>query len=241
MPSANESQLPSNEKAEHAVLGSALNQPEYLLALLAQESSPDLFHDERNRAIYSAVCSMDAEGMPIDLVTVNTELAKRGELQKAGGSSYLADLTTGVMATRNLTHYLRELKELQEKRRFIRLCRQGISTALDPDATICELTAQHEQGICELAADERGKKIRHISDTIESAMLGIFNPATVSGQALTTGISGLDASTFGGLRRGEYWIYGALPSRGKTSAARQCAAANALAWSAHVGFFGGDE
>ena len=133
------------------------------------------------------------------------------------------------MATRNLTHYLRELKELQEKRKFIRLCRQGISTALDPDMTVCELTAQHEQGICELAADERGKKIRRISDAIELAMSGVFNPATLSGRALTTGISVLDASTFGGLRRGEYWIYGALPSRGKTSAARQCAAANALA------------
>jgi replicative DNA helicase len=229
MPKASEIEMPFNEKAERAVLGLALNQPEHLLTLLAQESSPELFHDERHLAIYSAVCSMDAEAVPIDLVTVNTELARRGELGKAGGSSYIADLTTGVMATRNITHYLRELKELQGKRRFIRLCQGGISTALDPDATVCELTALHEEGICELAADERGKKIRRICDSIELAMSGVFNPATLSGQALTTGISALDASTFGGLRRGEYWIYGALPSRGKTSAARQCAAANALA------------
>ena len=123
MPNTSESQLPFNHRAESAVLGLALNQPEHLLTLLAQESSPDLFHDQRNRAIYLAVCSMDAEGVEIDLVTLNTELANRGELQRAGGSTYLADLTTGLMATRNFTHYLRELKELQEKRKFIRLCR----------------------------------------------------------------------------------------------------------------------
>ena len=46
MPKTLEIELPSNEKAERAVLGLALNQPEHLLTLLAQESSPELFHDE---------------------------------------------------------------------------------------------------------------------------------------------------------------------------------------------------
>jgi replicative DNA helicase len=230
MPKTSEVELPFNEKAERAVLGLALNQPEHLLTLLAQESSPELFHDERHRLIYSAMCSMDAEGgVPIDIVALDIELGKRGALQRAGGSTYVSDLTTGVMASQNLTHYLRELKELQETRRFVHLCQQGISAALEGEGTIWELTAQHEQGICELAADERGKKIRRVCDTVELAMSGVFNPAALSGQAFTTGISELDTSTFGGLRKGEYWIYGALPSRGKTSAARQCAAANVLA------------
>jgi replicative DNA helicase len=230
MPKAVETELPFNEKAESAVLGLALNQQEHLLTLLAQESSPELFHDDRHRAIYSAMCSLDAEGgAPIDIVAVDIELARRGELQRAGGSAYVSDLTTGVMRTQNLTHYLRELKGLQEKRSFIRLCRQGLSAALDPEVPIWELTSQHEQGIREIAADDRGKKSRRISDTVDSAMQEIFNPVSMSRQALTTGIAELDAATFGGLRKGEYWIYGALPSRGKTSAARQCAAANVLA------------
>ena len=33
-------------------------------------------------------------------------------------------------------------------------------------------------------------------------MAGVFNPTTLGGRALTTGISLLDASTFGGLREG---------------------------------------
>lgn len=230
MPKALEIELPFNEKAESAVLGLALNQPEHLLTLLAQESSPELFHDDRHSVIYSAMCSLDAEGtLPIDIVALDIELARRGELQRAGGSTYISGLTTGVMKTQNLTHYLRGLKGLQERRRFIRLCHQGMSAALDPEMPFWELTAQHEQGMREIAADDRGKKIRRVSDTVDSAMQEIFNPPSLSGQALTTGISELDASTFGGLRKGEYWIYGALPSRGKTSAARQCAAANALA------------
>jgi replicative DNA helicase len=172
---------------------------------------------------------MESEGTPIDIVSLGIELTRRGDLQMVQGCDYIAGLTTGVMRTQHIDHYLRELKTLQEKRSFIHLCWQGIAAAVDSDLPMCALTAQHEEGLQEISADGRRKKIHRVSDSIDSAMGGIFQPQSLDGQALTTGIAQLDTSTFGGLRKGEYWIYGALPSRGKTSAARQCAAANVLA------------
>ena len=223
-------QMPANDKLERRVLGLALISPEHLYTLLADESGTELFYPDGHKVLYSTFAMMAERGDPVDQLTVLGELIKQGRLEQAGGGRNLSELTTdtGKRNTENLGHYLCELRELAEKRAFIKLCHRGIVNALEAGISFREAAGQYEEDFHMITAADYGRRVLSLDETIDKSMDEIFNPAHPNRQTLTTGIRQLDDATRGGPRAGEYWVYGAMTGRGKTSAGRQCAAANVL-------------
>ena len=79
---------PHHEVAEKSVLGSMLQ--DHQAVLLAQELlHEDDFYDPANREIFSAMLHLSAMSRPVDLVTVDEELTRRGLTIYPGEANFL--------------------------------------------------------------------------------------------------------------------------------------------------------
>ena len=92
---ANAQSVPCHPESERSVLGAMLRSRE--AALLAIETlQPGDFYDPANREIYAAMQTLATAARPIDLVTLDEELTRRGKLDAVGGAAYLIELSRSV-------------------------------------------------------------------------------------------------------------------------------------------------
>ena len=109
---------PQNLDAEKSLLGAIL---------ISEESLPDVteivkpqdFYDERNQHIYNAMWNLYEHHRPVDLLTVKTELKNKKLTQKAGGASYLAELSGYVPTAAHATAYAELVKKAAVRRNLI--------------------------------------------------------------------------------------------------------------------------
>lgn len=64
--------------------------------------------------------ALNTQGMPIDLVTVDDELTRRGTLEGVGGSNYLVELSQSMPSTVNARAYVQIVDEKATLRRMIK-------------------------------------------------------------------------------------------------------------------------
>jgi replicative DNA helicase len=69
------------------------------------------FYDARHRLIYDAMLTLVERREPVDLASLTDVLGRRGLLERAGGSVYLAELTEAAVTTANVTHHARMIKD----------------------------------------------------------------------------------------------------------------------------------
>ena len=119
IPSSDEARaMPCHPESERSVLGAMLRSRE--AALLAVENlRPDDFYDPANREIYSAMQSMASVSRPIDLVTLDEEMTRRGRLDAVGGTAYLIELSQYVPSSSNVEAYIKIVDQKATLRRLI--------------------------------------------------------------------------------------------------------------------------
>jgi replicative DNA helicase len=145
---------------------------------------------------------------------VGNELASRNELDSVGGPAYLAFLTEGIPRNMNIESYVMMVKDAAMLRRLRSLCHDGEVRAQDASEDPYELADWLSKAIVE----ERPEQSVSAADAMPRALKSLEDSA---GRIISTGIRELDDFTSGGMRTKELWIIGALPSRGKSSLARQ--------------------
>ena len=74
---------PNNADAEKSVLGCMMQDRE-ALSMAFELLHADDFYQPANREIFDAMHQLNTQGMPIDLVTVDDELCRRGTLEGVG-------------------------------------------------------------------------------------------------------------------------------------------------------------
>ena len=87
--------------------------------LAVERLNPADFYDPANREIFAAMKDMAGESRPVDLVTLDAELTRRGRLDAVGGAAYLVELTQGVPSAANVQAYIRIVDEKSTLRRLI--------------------------------------------------------------------------------------------------------------------------
>src|SRR3990172_9045582 len=113
-----ERQTPWSPEAEQAVLGAMLLDAD--AALKALELLDDAaFYRDAHRRLFRAMAALMEHGRVIDPVLLKDELARRGELEPAGGAEYLAVLLDVVPTAANVEHHCRIVKEKALLRRLI--------------------------------------------------------------------------------------------------------------------------
>lgn len=95
---------PHDDQAEQSTLGGALLSTDVMGELTGILTGKD-FYQPRHQTIWQAMTSLYSEGKPTDAVLVGEKLKESGELEKVGGATYLADLTTTVPTPANAIYY----------------------------------------------------------------------------------------------------------------------------------------
>ena len=96
--------LPNNLEAEQAVLGSVLIDQEAQTDILSTLSQDD-FYSEAHRNIFKAMQNIFSKSIPVDFVTLTSELEVEKKLESVGGIDYITYLTNVVPSAANFKHY----------------------------------------------------------------------------------------------------------------------------------------
>jgi len=210
---------PQNIEVERAVLGAMLIEPEALFRGL-EILTPENFYHEGHANIFQAMKNLAEEDKPSDLVTVADRLQRMGDLEKLGGRSYLASLTTGVVTSGNLEYHANIIREKAVLRDLIHTGGDIVAKAYSDDQDVDDLLDNIEGMILKIGE----KRLRGDFDSLESMLPQTWekleeirhNQHSVTG--LPTGFMELNDIT-GGLQQSDYIIVAARPSVGKTSLA----------------------
>ena len=113
-------QLPPNDlDSERAFLGSLLIDRDAIHEALDVVDGEDDLYRHAHRLIYAAMLSLYGKGQPCDIVTVVAELESTGNLEAAGGASYLSGLGNATPTAVHVAQYGRIVHRMAVQRRLI--------------------------------------------------------------------------------------------------------------------------
>lgn len=212
--------LPNNLEAEQSLLGCMIIDNEILADVIGQIDEDD-FYRESHKYILSAMKMVFEEHKPTDIVTLCDKLANENNLEKAGGITYLTELSEMVPSAANYKYYLDIIKRDSVNRRLIRASREVIDFCSSSDDSIKSIQFAEEQ-VFKVSRKNDTSTMRDIreSDGID-AVIQKFQAIDKDKDALRgvpTGIIRLDRLT-NGLQKSDLIVIAARPGMGKTSLA----------------------
>jgi replicative DNA helicase len=216
--------LPHSPEDEAALLGSLILEPS-LLGDVYSKVKPEMFFDDANQAIYSAMlrCYMKSAGQAVDLVLVRGELKSVGKLDEVGGVEYLKRLAESAPSSANWFYYAQKVITKSSERVMISSATKLLERLYDPTIDERAKVGAFEQALLEISPDSHSE-ITHISEGLIDLIGEIEkrqeNKAFSGG--ISTGFTEID-DYIGGLRPGNLYILGARPAMGKSALAQNMA------------------
>ena len=210
---------PASLSAEQAVLGGIMLN-EQALDSLDVRLSPDDFYDNRHKLIFAAIESLRDQNKNVDMVTCAARLETIGQLENAGNSIYLAELTENIGTIANVPSYAEIVKNCSILRRLIHAgseIMQNSYRAQGRDSD--EIIDEAERIIYAIGESEANISApQHVSIGSRRTMKHIrtLMETTSDLTGLSTGYPQLDRLT-GGLTPGDLLIIAARPGCGKTA------------------------
>jgi replicative DNA helicase len=209
--------LPHNLDAERSVLGAVLMRNEVINHAIEVIKPHDFFR-EAHRIIFDKMVNLSEHGKAIDLVTLNEELARGGQLEEVGGPAYIASLVDGVPRATNVEHYATIVKEKSTRRSLIFAANKILSSAYGAEEEADELVDEAERSVFEIADSGIRTGFVSLSQLVHQGFQTIEKLQEHKGlvTGVPTGFEQLDELT-SGLQPSDLIIVAARPSMGKTS------------------------
>lgn len=147
--------LPVAEEAEPTVLGALMLEGAALdecFTLL----QPEDFADRKHRAIYDVMRSLYSRGVELDPIAVTEELRAQKQLERCGGTPYIAELLECTPTAANLLYHARLVRDRSLRRRL------------------------HQAGIdiATVAQDQTGRDVAELLDEAERKVLDLAHAGT---------------------------------------------------------------
>ena len=185
------------------------------LSLPVALTAPGDLYDPDHQAILAAIVALDAEGQPVDVVTLADALRRRGELERVGGAGALADILAAVPSAANGEAYAVRVGALAARRAIIRAASEAAGRAFaladDPGEIAADLGA-------ELAGVQRrlagGARFDLAAET--EAVVAELDPERATKRRWPTGLEAVDALV-GGFESGATFVVGARSRHCKTA------------------------
>jgi len=208
---------PKDEAAERALVGSAILDAGWLPVVRARVDAED-FSDPDLRAIWRAVLALDADGRPVDAVTLADALTASGDLERVGGVAALVSVMEGVPSAWNAEHYAEIVAERAARRRLVvtavALERRACDMAEPVPATLDAARQELVTAANRLAAGEAFS----LADTLATVVRAMAPDAEEGRRRWGCGVDAVDELT-GGLSPGQVWVVGGRSRHCKTALA----------------------
>jgi replicative DNA helicase len=228
---------PCNLDAERSVLGSMFLDPKAVFIAIERLHPAD-FYAKRNRAIFEVMRELSEAGKPVDTVTVVERLERKGQLESADDTVYIADLPASVPSASNVLHYIDIIEQDSVRRLLIEAGNDIIKDAMTSEDEATEIVSKAGDIIYQIAVKRRRDSLEHIKQALlegytrigesmdkESGLLG-----------LPTGFKQLDKK-LSGLQGSQLIVIAGRPGMGKTSFALNIAQNVAVREKAPVAIF----
>ena len=214
--------LPHDRMAEQAVLGAIIIQNSILLQILDILNTDDFF-SPANQHIFAAMQEMAAQEppVPIDELTLLSQLESKQQLELTGGVDYLNELSQKTPVAENAEFYAHIVREKGQLRDIILTAHEVAKRGQEENTeNISEFIAEATDRLQSIDARTRLKSYSHLKEVLainfEELEKVSESPENVTG--VPTGFTELDDLTRG-LQKGDLIIIAARPSMGKTALA----------------------
>ena len=210
---------PQNLEAEMSALGSMMIERSALEKGL-EILRPEDFYRPAHQEVFDALSSLSERDEPVDLITVQEALRKRGKLDECGGTEYLMALVDSVPTAANLEHYAKIVEQKSILRKLISAGTAIIGLAQNEDEQIDSVTDRAEQLVFGVAHRRIGEYFRPITPLVMQTWEWIDKRYHDKGETsgIATGFTKLDHMT-SGLQPSDLVIIAGRPSMGKTALA----------------------
>ncbi len=220
---------PNNLDAEKSVL-SAMLQDNTAVQLAIEMLTKDDFYQPSHREIFDAMVQLNLQQTPIDLLTLQSELVRRGTFDGVGGTIYLVEVFSFAPTTANVKAYISIVLEKSVLRKLIAASQSISQECYAQQNTLEETLSNSEKAIFDIVMKRSGSDtLKPIKDVLLNTYAYIEELSNLKGKisGVPTGFHALD-NMLTGLHGGELILIGARPSMGKTSFAINIASHAAL-------------
>ena len=212
---------PSNVLAEQSLLGTLLASNRTLDKVL-DLLEPESFADPVNSRLYEIIRDRVTTGLLADAVTLRSVLDGAGILDEVGGTAYLAQLVSAMVAPLMASDYAATIRNAWLRRQLLEISQDMMALAFgaDPSLDAAAQIASAERALAELGTGGRKGAVLSSLGAAVHATLARATAAAATGQspALMTGLAAVDQA-LGGFWPGEMTILAGIPGSGKSALA----------------------
>ena len=209
--------LPQSLEAEQSVIGAMIIDKSAIAKALEKLNEEDFYRDG-HKVIFKAIREMFSKDMAVDLVTLLEYLKSTDKLEKAGGVTYISEVSSSVITTANLEAYISIVEDKSTLRTLIRSATSIIEERYNKHDRVDEVLDLAQKKIFDLAEKQGSNDYEPLSNVLERGFLEIErlfnNKGSITG--VGSGIRDLDAKT-SGFQKGDMVLIAARPSMGKTT------------------------
>ena len=185
----------------------------------------DEFYDIKNSLIFQAIQDcFDAGYEEVEISPILSKLREEGNLEKAGGEVYIAELVKNAGLDANLGRYMKEISDKATLREIKEKSSKFLGELDDPAVDAAKVIDKFELDVLSTVRGEEVKEFMDSKNSIEATIKALEQRAAgenISG--IPVEFPSLDNIT-GGFQRGDLIILAARPSMGKTALALNMAA-----------------
>lgn len=230
---------PHSVEAERSLLGALVMDADVLIDV-RPVLKPEDFYDPVHRAIYSAIVGLYDDRKPIDFITLSDNLRNNQDVERIGGSTFLATLANEVPTASHAAGYAEIVREKSLRRQLAALGIRLATIAAEDKQAAAEILETAEQQFLHLTsksierrpvslADMRSERFDRYTELYESD-----DPSEHYGTR--TGFRDLD-NLLTAMAPGHLIVLAGRPSMGKTAFALDIARNVGLEQGKAVGIF----
>lgn len=209
--------LPQSLEAEQSVIGAMIIDKSAIAKSLEKLKEEDFYRDG-HKVIFKAIREMFSKDMAVDLVTLLEYLKSTDMLEKAGGVTYISEVSSSVITTANLEAYIKIVEEKSTLRKLIKSATSIIEESYNKQDKVEAVLDLAQKKIFDLAEKQGSNDYEPLANVLERGFLEIErlfnNKGSITG--VGSGIRDLDAKT-SGFQKGDMVLIAARPSMGKTT------------------------
>lgn len=181
------------------------------------------FYRPVHQDIFTILADMAKRDVPVDQLSLNEELRRRGKLEDIGGAAYLFALVDSVLTASNIEYYAKTVKDKATLRRLITAGTKIAGLGRNEEAEVDALVDEAQNTMLSLQKTKYDNS-KPVGSIVSAALEDIKAESTgMKQRGIPFGLYLLDHWSYGVEKTAQIFVIAARPSIGKTALALKLA------------------